>query len=67
MVCLYSLRAGERSMKKLSCQNYGLQCNFMTTENVAEKIIQEFREHAMDEHFIDYPDGILMKSLMGEN
>ena len=67
MLCLYFLRAGERAMKKLSCQNYGLQCNFMTSEDVAEKIIQEFREHALEEHYIDYPDGILMKSLMGEN
>ena len=67
MLYLSSLREGERSMKKLSCQNYGLPCNFMTTEDVAEKIIQEFREHAQEEHFIDYPDGILMKSLMGEN
>ena len=39
----------------------------MTSEDVAEKIIQEFREHALEEHYIDYPDGILMKSLMGEN
>ena len=39
----------------------------MTTEDVAEKIIKEFRDHAQEEHFIDYPDGILMKSLMGEN
>ena len=53
-------------MGKLACQNYGLECSFMTTEDAAEMIIKEFREHALEEHFIDYPDGILMKSLMSK-
>ena len=52
---------GDKIIAKLSCQNYGLDCSFMTKEDVAEKIIQEFREHAMQEHYIDYPEGILKR------
>ena len=51
---------------KLACQNYGLDCSFMTNERELAKIIKEFKEHTMQEHFIDYPDGILMKFLMSE-
>ena len=54
---------GQKITGRLACQNYGLECSFMTTEDAAEMIIKEFREHALEEHFIDYPDGILMKSL----
>ncbi|HUT06753.1 MAG TPA: DUF1059 domain-containing protein [Nitrosopumilaceae archaeon] len=53
-------------MGKLACQNYGFECSFMTAGDAVEKIIEEFREHALQEHFIDYPDGILMKSLMSK-
>ena len=35
----------------------------MTKEDVAEKIIQEFREHAKEEHFVDYPEGLLRRFL----
>lgn len=47
----------------ITCKNYGIECDFMTNENEVEKIIKEFREHIIEEHFIDYPEGILMKFL----
>ena len=56
----------KKIISKIACKNYGFECSFMTKEDVAEKIIKEFREHALEDHFIDYPDGILMKSLMSE-
>ena len=51
-------------ISRIACKNYGFECSFMTKEDVVKKIIKEFKEHALQEHFIDYPDGILMKSLM---
>ena len=54
---------GQNVTGKLACQNYGISCNFMTTEDAADKIVTEFREHLLDEHFIDYPEGMLRKSI----
>lgn len=58
---------GKKLTGKLACQNYGLDCSFMTTEDAAEKIIKEFREHALEEHFLDYPEGVLMKFIEEKN
>ncbi len=57
----------KKIISKIACKNYGFECSFMTKEDVVEKIIKEFREHAQQDHFIDYPDGILMKSLLSKN
>lgn len=46
---------------KLACKNYGYDCSFMTNEIEIKEIIKEFREHALQEHFIDYPDGIFVE------
>ena len=54
----------EKIRGKLTCRNYGFECNFMTSEDEIEKIVEEFREHSVQEHYIDYPAGILKKSLM---
>jgi len=51
---------------KLAYRNYGFECNFMTNENEVKKIIREFRDHTMQEHYTDYPHGILMKYLVNE-
>jgi len=57
---------GQYSKKesKISCKYYGIECNFMTDEKEIKKIIKEFREHSIQEHNIDYPEGILMKGLL---
>jgi predicted small metal-binding protein len=54
----------KKKMGRLACQNYGFACNFMTKKDVVEKVIQEFREHTIQEHYIDYPEGILMRFVM---
>ncbi len=51
----------EKLLSKLDCKNYGFDCNFITTGEDIGKIIKEFREHTVQEHFIDYPEGVLMK------
>lgn len=67
MLPYLSLSLAQNTTVKLACQNYGISCNFMTTEDAAEKIITEFREHLLDEHFIDYPEGLLRKSIEEQN
>jgi len=51
----------EKTIPKLSCKNYGFDCSFITNGQDVEKIIKEFREHTLEEHYIDYPEGVLMK------
>ena len=51
----------EKLLSKLDCKNYGFDCNFITTGEDIGKIIKEFREHTVQEHYIDYPEGVLMK------
>ena len=53
-----------KTTKKLTCKNYGFECNFMTSEVEIDKIIEEFREHAVQEHYTDYPAGILKRTLL---
>jgi hypothetical protein len=48
---------------QLVCRNYGYDCDFTTKEDLPENIITEFRVHTLEEHFIDYPEGVLMKFL----
>ncbi len=48
---------------KISCKYYGIECDFITDEKEIAKIIKEFREHSIEEHHIDYPEGILMNFL----
>ena len=52
---------------KISCKYYGIECNFITDEKEIKKIIKEFREHSIEEHNIDFPEGILMKCLINKN
>lgn len=55
-------KAQEKLVKtyKLACKNYGFDYNFVTEEKEIEKIIYEFRKHTIENHFIDYPEGVLM-------
>lgn len=50
----------EELISQLDCKTYGFDCSFITTGGI-EKIIKEFREHTLLEHYIDYPEGVLMK------
>ena len=50
----------EKIKSHLACKNYGFDCNFITKGEKVEKIIEEFREHTLQEHYIDYPEGVVM-------
>ena len=51
----------EKIKTKLVCKNYGFDCDFITKGEEVEKIIEEFRDHTFQEHYIDYPEGVVMK------
>lgn len=54
----------EKARSSLACKNYGFDCNFATKGEDLAKIVEEFREHTLQEHYIDYPEGVLMKIMM---
>ena len=56
----------EKLLSKLDCKNYGFDCNFIVTGVDIGKIIKEFRNHTIQEHYIDYPEGVLMKFVMNK-
>jgi predicted small metal-binding protein len=56
----------EKLLSKLDCKNYGFDCNFIATGEDIGKIIKEFRKHTIQEHYIDYPEGVLMKFVMNK-
>ncbi len=51
----------EKTRANLACKSYGFDCNYTTKGEAVEKIVEEFREHTLQEHYIDYPEGVLMK------
>ena len=56
----------EKLSPKLDCKKYGFDCNFIATGVDIGKIIKEFRKHTIQEHYIDYPEGVLMKFIMNK-
>ena len=50
-------------MVKLSCKNYGFECDF-EVEGEAPKVIEEFGKHTLDEHGIDYGKESLMQFIL---
>ena len=49
-----------KSPPQLECKTYGYECNFIASGEI-EKILMDFRDHTMQEHHIEYPEGVLMK------
>jgi predicted small metal-binding protein len=56
----------KKIMSQLACKNYGFGCNFKTNGEEVGKIIKEFRKHTIQEHYIDYPEGVLMNFIMNK-
>ena len=40
-------------MAKIMCRDYGFECDFVA-DGENEKVIEDFRNHAENEHGIDY-------------
>ena len=54
----------QKIMAKMACRDYGFGCSYETNEDIAEKIIEEFRTHILQKHHIDYSEGVLMKFVL---
>ncbi len=50
-------------MAKLTCSDYGFECNF-TSEGEIEKVIADFGKHTHDEHGIEYSKEALMQFIL---
>jgi predicted small metal-binding protein len=48
---------------KLSCRDYGFECDFVA-EGASEEVITKFGEHSREEHGIDYSKEALMQFIM---
>ena len=54
-------------MSKLICKDYGFECNFETSDDVTKKVIEEFREHTLQKHYIDYSKEALSQFILRKN
>ena len=50
-------------MVKLSCSDYGFDCDFML-EGEPSEIIEKFAKHTLDEHGIEYSKEALMQFII---
>ena len=50
-------------MIKLTCRDYGFECEFVS-EGEVEKILDEFGEHTLNEHGIEYSKEVLMQFIL---
>lgn len=57
----------QKIMARMACRDYGFECGFETDEDEAEKVIEEFRTHTLEEHHIDYSEGVLMNFVLRKN
>ena len=50
-------------MVKLACKDYGFECDF-EVEGDNSQVIEEFGNHTLDEHGIDYGKEALMQFIL---
>jgi predicted small metal-binding protein len=50
-------------MVKLSCKDYGFECDFETDGEV-ESVIEEFGNHTLEEHGIEYSKEAIMQFIL---
>ena len=59
-IYLYEKKDPREEFPQLECKRYGFDCRFVANGKI-ENIVQDFRKHTLQEHFIDYSEGVLMK------
>jgi len=52
---------------ELNCENYGFECNYSIFGSDINKVIMDFQNHTLENHFIEYPDGVLMRFIMNKS
>jgi len=50
-------------MVKLSCKDYGFECDF-AVEGEVEIVLKEFGDHTLEEHGIEYGKEALMQFIL---
>ncbi len=50
-------------MKKLSCRDYGFECNFVSKGESSE-VVEQFGKHTSDEHGIEYSKEVLIQIIL---
>ena len=49
---------------KLTCSDYGFECDFVAEGNDVSKVIEDYSKHSTDEHRIEYSKEALMQFIM---
>jgi len=50
-------------VKKLSCRDYGYECDFVS-EGERSQVIEQFGKHTLDEHGIEYSKEALIQIIL---
>ena len=53
-------------MTKLSCRDYGFECDFVT-EGESSQVVEHFGKHTLAEHGIEYSKEALMQFILRKN
>ena len=51
---------------ELVCKNYGFDCNYSILDSDINKVIIDFQRHTLENHYIEYPEGVLMRFIMNK-
>lgn len=51
-------------MVKLSCIDYGFECDFVAEDEDVQTVLTKFAKHTLDEHGIEYTKEILMHFIL---
>ncbi len=51
-------------MPKLTCRDYGFECDFVADATEAAEVIETYRKHSEEEHGIEYPNESLMQFIL---
>lgn len=49
---------------KLSCIDYGFECNFVAEDEDVQTVLTKFAKHTLDAHGIEYTKEILMHFIL---
>ena len=51
-------------MTKLTCKDYGFECDFVAEGTDTSQVLQDFGKHTVEEHGIEYSKETLMQFIL---
>ena len=51
-------------MPKLTCRDYGFDCDFVAEGDEVDNVIEEYGKHSVEEHGIEYSKESLMQFIL---